>query len=309
MGEDAMKRSWMLAAIVVACLSAAACDRLGGGDKGKAPSGQVVATVDGEEITMRELKAELGSATFADGKTRKAAEQAALQSIVARKVLARAAERQKLDQDPDFALLKERALEMTLVQALQNNIAKDVPASSREEAERYMSLHPDVFAERKIIAVEQVRTIRPNDQIIEQMRPLNTLEEVEQLLSSAGIPYQRGNDILDAVGSDPATIESVVKLKPGEVFAIPNGNLLMISRIKAIRVVPFTGEPAIKYAMETLRRRHVQETIGRSVNGLINEAQSKIKYSKEYQPPAPKAAASPPPAAPPASAPPSPPPT
>src|SRR4029079_16187186 len=101
-----MRREFQFAAISVACWALCACDS--GGKPvtaGSEPTGQVVATVNGQEITLRELNAELGAAPPPiDPKAAKAAEQAALRSIIGRKVLAGAAREQGLDKTPDFAL-------------------------------------------------------------------------------------------------------------------------------------------------------------------------------------------------------------
>ena len=108
----------------MACLTLTGCD-FGAKAKNKAPTGQVVATVDGDEITMRELRAELAGMTFPDANARKAAEQAALQSIINRKLVAKAALEAELDKTPDFALQKERANELLLAQALQKKIVDE----------------------------------------------------------------------------------------------------------------------------------------------------------------------------------------
>src|SRR5258706_9600009 len=75
-------RVTLLAAVSVS-LVLSAC-----GSKNKTPTGQVVATVDGKEITAIDLRSELGNFSTADAKVRKAAEQQALNGIISRKLLA-----------------------------------------------------------------------------------------------------------------------------------------------------------------------------------------------------------------------------
>ena len=277
-----MKLNWALALLPLACMTLSACE---GESQAKTPAGQVVATIDGDEITLRELRAELGGATFPDPKTRKAAEQAAVQSIVARRLLANAAKERELDKSPDFALQKERATDMALVQALQSSIAKAVPPASREEAERFVTAHPDLFSQRKIFVVNQVRTQQPGPQVIEQLRPLDSLEEVEALFAREKIAFQRSSDRIDAIGSDPKIIDTIVKLPHGEMFAIPSGNLLLINQIRETRVEPFTGEPAVNYALQWLNRQRSQEAILRELRAITSDGRSKVQYNKDYEPP------------------------
>jgi peptidyl-prolyl cis-trans isomerase C len=282
-----MKPNWALCLIPIACLAVSACDGKG---EAKAPAGQVVATVDGQEITVRDLRAEMGGTNYPDPVARKAAESAAVQSIVSRKLLAKAAEDRDLDKTPDFALLKQRANELALAQALQESILKTVPPATRDEAERYVLAHPDMFSQRKVFVVDQIRTVQPSPQIVDKLRPLKTLDDVKELFAREGVPYDTTTDKIDAVGSDPRIIESIANLGPGEVFALPSGLTLTINRITETRIRPFTGEPAVNFAMRMLTRERSQQTLAREVQAITANAENKIKYNKDYQP-APKAAA------------------
>lgn len=282
-----MQRSWKFIVTPLACAALAAC---GGGGEAKKPSGQVVATVDGEEITSLELRSELEGVSFPDAKARKAAEQRALQMIIARKVFAKAATDQKLDKTPEFALQEERAQEGLRAQALQQSIIKGVPDPTREEAESFVASNRDLFAERKIFTVDQMRIARPTDpKVMADFQPLKTFEEVEAMLNAKNIRYQRGVDQIDARGTNPKMVQAIANLPPGEVFVLPMGQVVLINRVRETRVEPFTGEPATKYALELLKNQRRQETVGRQLGGLLKTAQPKISYNKAYEPPKPPA--------------------
>ena len=116
-----MKNKMGFAIIPIACLAMGAC-KFGGGDDKKAPTGQVVATVNGEEITMRDLNLEMAGANIPDPKAMKAAQEQTLQKMIERKVLAQNAKTQGLDKSPDYALQQNRATEALLAQALQTKL-------------------------------------------------------------------------------------------------------------------------------------------------------------------------------------------
>src|ERR1700722_14623113 len=116
-------------AIGLAALLVSGCHRptfLGG--RPKPPTGQVVAVVDGHEITVRELQAELAGVPTSDPRQMKAVEQKALELVVGRTLLADAALKQGLDKTPDFAIQKQRAIDGLLAQTLEANVARAVPA-------------------------------------------------------------------------------------------------------------------------------------------------------------------------------------
>lgn len=259
-----------------------------GTDDAKQPTGQVVARVGDHEITMRDLRAEMGTTNIPDPKARKSAEQVALSNIVGRTILANAAREQGIEKTPDFDLQKQRVYDSLLVQSLQQKVAADVPQPTRQEAQEFVNNHPDIFSERKVFMVDQIRMARPTDPaLLQSLQPLKTLDQVENLLKTDKIPYQRGGGSLDAVGADPRLVDQVLKLPPNEVFVMPGANGLLVNQIRETKVIPFTGDPALDYAMKMIARQRTQETIQRAMSQLLSKAAPTVKFNKDYAPPKP----------------------
>ena len=258
----------------------------------KTPTGQVVATVGGREITRRELQAELTGSAAPTPAAQKAQQQAALQHIIQRVILAKAAKDQGADKDPNFALLSQRANDELLIQLLENKIAASVPLPSSEEVEQFKQANPNMFAERQLFDVDQIRAPRPTDaKIVKQMEPLKTLDEIASFLTLNHIPFQRGTNVMDAVGQDPKLLNAIMALPAQEVFIVSSGNEIFINEIRETRVSPFLGEAATKFAINTLKAQHVREAVAREMNALLRKAQSTVQINKEYVPaksPAPK---------------------
>ena len=280
-----------------ACLVLASCGK-------KEPTGQVVATLKGKEVTAAELRNELSGFQAPNPQVRKQAEQQALDQILTRKALSQAAEKAGVGKTPEFALQEKRLHEALLVQTWQQQVSKLVPEPSRVEADKFIAEHPDMYAQRKVWLVEQVRFPRPSDpNLINQMRPLNTLEDLVAFLNANRIPSRAGGEQIDALAIDPKVTDQIVKLAPGEVFLIPNGNLLVANRIRETRVAPVTGEPAVKHATNYLKGVRTQEAVQRQFGAVVAAARKDVKYAKAYQPkPPPKAPAAAPAAAAPAAA-------
>ena len=153
-------------------LALSACDR----DAPKAPTGQVVASVGGREITRRELQTEMTGLTAATPAIQKEQQKAALQRLVQRAILVNAAKEQGIDKDPAFALLAQRATDAVIVQMLERKVVASVPAPSDEEVAQYIQTNPDMFAQRRLFDVEQIRMPRTSGpKIINQLEPLKTM--------------------------------------------------------------------------------------------------------------------------------------
>ncbi len=287
-----MRSPKALTLVAVSVMALGGC-KLPWGGGGKAPVGQVVATVAGQEITVRELNAELAGASIPDPKTLKLAQQAALRNIIARTILAKAAVDQGLDKTPDFALQKQRAMQGLLAQTLQNKVVASVPPATRQEAEAFVAAHPDIFAERKIFVVSQIRSARPADAAaMTAFEPLKTLPDVEAQLDKDHLAYQKGMVNFDTVGADPKMVDAIIKLPPNEIFVIPNNGGITFNQIQSTQTVPFTGEPAIQYAMKVITHQRTEEAVNREFGGILKAAAGEIKYNKDYAPPKPPAAPS-----------------
>lgn len=289
---------------VSAALLLSGCDqvkKLTGGGK---PSGQVVATVNGEEITSLELRAELGGFGSRDPELMKAAQQQALQQVIMRKLLAQEARKEKLDKSSDFTLQKHRSEEGLLAQLYQRKLAGTVTQPSKQEAEKFVADNPGQFANRRVLFVNQV-IAAPNNIAPERLRPLQTLDAVRTLLESEGVQYQENAVVLDTLSANPQLVALINKLPAGEIFVVPQQGSLLFNQVTGERATPFRGDMATAYAQNMLRGRNSQEQMGKKLEAMRKGAESKIVYSDAFKPkppakPAAKGAAAPAPAAPPA---------
>lgn len=285
-------RTFVVAVVVGAGLLTASCDRVkrfvGGGE----PKGQVVATVEGEEITALQLRTELGNFSSTDPKIMKAAQQQALERIIVRKVLANAARQQKMDKSVDYTLQVERAQEALLSELYERKLTAETAPPSRAEAEAYVNAHPEMFANRKVLFVDQL-IAAPNKIAPERLEPLKSLDEVKALLASEGVEYQENAAVLDSLTANPQLVKAVERLPAGEVFIIPQGGALVFNQITGARAAPFVGDRATTYAINSIRTQKAQENGGKKVADLRKAAEAKISYNPAYKPQPQKPAAAP----------------
>jgi len=275
-----MRKMIQVGTVALACLSLAACH-----GRGKAPSGQVVATVGGKEITVTDLQAEMAGQTFADPKARKAAQDAVLENMVVRAILAQAAQKDGLDRSPEFAVQKARMEQELLAQTLRKTVVDSVPAPARVEADRYMADHPDIFAQRKIFQVDQIQvTQSPDPNLVAEVGPLQTMPDVLALLTARGAKFIRQPSVIDARVADPRLVEAILKLPPREVFTFQGNGVFLINQITATRIEPFTGEPAVAYATALIKRQRTEEALGRKLSDLVTKGKAAVRFNPQYQP-------------------------
>lgn len=147
--------------------------------KGDAPSGQVVATVDGQEVTLAELKAEIG-----DESTDQATQAQALERIIARKLLAAEARKQELDTTPLAAIVKNQAEETALAQLLARKVTDGVPKVSDDEISEFLRSFPTSVTDRRLLSVEQFFVPNLPPAALEEIKKVKTLEAAQAILDA-----------------------------------------------------------------------------------------------------------------------------
>jgi EpsD family peptidyl-prolyl cis-trans isomerase len=236
----------------------------------------------------------------------KAAQAQAVQQLIMKDLIVQRAKQDKLDKQADYINQVRRGEDALLIQLYQRKIAQSVAMPSRQEGESYVAAHPEKFAERRVLIVDQL-IAAPNPKITpERLRPLKTLEEVRALYDAEQAPTQRNVATIDTLTIPPKLLEQINKLPPDDVFIFPERGSLLFNRIVEARPAPFVGDAAVAYAVNTLRAQRAQEAVARQMDVLRKSAEKNITYNEAYKPPpkgaAPKAGAAAPTAAAPAPA-------
>ena len=283
-----MSKTLLLAA--VASLALTAC---GKDDKG--PEGQVVATVDGKDVTIHEVNAEIGGmGAQAQAAPRKLVEAVALSRVIERKMLAGEARTKKLDQSPQYVLTKSRADENLLVQALQAEVAGKVPQTPREAGQKFVSENPVMFADRRIMTLDQIQFLRTPAFAGLPLKEAKTMQEVEKLLIEANIDYRRAPQQIDTLVLDPRLSQEFIKLSRG-----PNGEPFMytdqpqgapapvvyVNVVSEMKSDAFMGEKAITYAQQVIQRQEIGKRLQAELARLREANKAKITYGKGYDTP------------------------
>ena len=295
-GNPIQGRTRALLLLATAALALAGCEKLGIGSGGE-PKGQVVATLDGQEITVLEVNAELAGTPIPPSMSRREAEKLALENIVTRRMLAKAAEERELNKKPEFLLQERRAEEQLRVQALARDIAAKVVTPTRDEAEKFISENPYLFANRTFFILDQIQFLRPDNIEKLGLEGATTMAEVEQILTANNIPFRRQPASLDSLGANPAFVKEVTTVlakKPDELFMFatrPQGApapVVLVNQVKDTNVQPFTGDKAREFAVNFLRNERVQNALKAEVDRQKKSQAERVKFQEGWAPAKPK---------------------
>jgi len=267
----------------------------------KKPGGQVVAVVNGEEITQQDLNAELGNAQIPSGADRNRILAQVLQRVIDRKLLVQRAKEQGLDKSPDYLGQLRRMQDELAISMLSSNASKSIPLPDQASIDAFIAAHPAAFSERKRYTLDQIAIPQSTDRaVLKQLEPAHTMDQVAAVLTAAGVKFTRAPATFDTALAPPQLAQKVATLPPGEPFVVPINGRFLVNSVKSSEPVPMNAEDAKPAALELMR----QQSLNTAIQKQLSEARGKAKIA--YQPgfEAPKDAGSPPAAVAPAAAPP-----
>lgn len=297
---DSNRRFRSLLLVAGAAVALTGCGLFGDkGGKGEAPKGQVVAELDGQEITVLEVNAELAGTPIPPNMTRREAERLALNNIITRRMLSKAAEERELTKKPEFLLQERRASEQLRVQALARDIASKVVQPTRDEADKFIDENPAMFRERKFFILDQIQFLRPDNIDKLGFAAAKTMPEVEAILQGNNIQFRRQPASLDTLGANPEFVREVTKVlasNPNELFMFasrPQGApapVVLVNQVKETRVQPFTGDKAREFATNYLRNQRIQNALKAEVEKQQKSVKERVVYQPGWEAPKPPAA-------------------
>lgn len=248
------------------------------------PEGQVAAVVDGEEVTLTELNAELANANVPENADKKLIQRQALQRIIERKLLANAARKDGMDQSPDFIVRRQALEDSLLVQLLSQKVARGIKVPTNADTDKFMADNPGMFANRVIYAVDQIRFATPaREDYLKQLAAAKSMDQVLAVLDGLKIKYERGNVQVDSAQVPPPMLAQIQKVPAGEPFVVPMGNVVAVSLITGSKPAPLGGDQVRPMAANAVR----QNALGQALQQRLKaeKAQAKIEYQPGFTPP------------------------
>jgi EpsD family peptidyl-prolyl cis-trans isomerase len=247
--------------------------------------GQTVAIVNNEEITAADLNAELASENLPASSATKEARAAALQLLVNRRLLEQQARSEGLDKSPQFLNQQRRMTEELLINMLVSRQVNTSQVPTPDQINQFESSHPGVFSKREIWTLQQVIFPLPKSAALKaKLTAANTLDEVTQALTAAGVQFTRATKQVDSAMFPPAIYAQVAALKQGEPFIADGPDKAVASVISARQAAPLPEDKARQIALEGIRRDQVSKFIDDRVKSL--KASAKIEYQPGFGPPA-----------------------
>lgn len=269
----ALTRNLLVGSVAALAFLSASCNKA-------EPKGQVIAVVNGEEITVGELNQEARARGISIGNDR-VARARVMRDLVDRKLLAEQARRDKIDRNPEHLLALRRMEELLLVQELV--AARRGPAEATDaEVVAFIKAHPHAFDQRVSIRAAQIIVpTKLSAKLQANLSTATTLDQAQQLLSAAGVSGRRTEEAWDSANLAEVTTERLLP-SIGELLLLPAGEGTAI--VQVVSVTPQPTPPGQR--VSTARQWMNQQRTNDALSELLDPARSKAraKYQKGFEP-------------------------
>lgn len=274
-----MKSRWMArtasAALVVAMsLGASGCK--------KAPGGQVAAVVNDEEITQREVRAEMTPQDQQANQDPVASTRAVLDRVIDRNLLAQYAREQGLDRDPEY-VTRRRQLEQALLATMaMRKIAGPDASPGPQAAQAFINANPYMFGQRQIVALDQIRMASPNPvSKIEVYSRMGSIDAIAAALRAEHIPFTRSRQEMDTGSAANDFARQMLALKNGEPFALSTNGTSYLSAIVGRTPAVTPREGWLPAATDAVRQQKGSERVNAEIARLRKAAE--ITYDPAFK--------------------------
>ena len=250
---------------------------------GSKATGQAVAVVNGEEITIGELNSELASANIPASADKKKVMPQLLQQIIDRRILAQKASEQGVDKTPDFLNQERRLREGLLLSLASKRQADTIRIPDQRAIDAFIAANPSLFRDRSILLLDQLQFQPPvDDAQVARLKNDHSIAALAASLTALGMPFVRTDAKLDTATVPPAIMKQIEALPAGEPFIVPINGKMYASVITGRQPANPTAEENRRVAVEAMRRQSLETWYASQLKQLRNEA--KIEYQDGYAP-------------------------
>ncbi|KRB82978.1 hypothetical protein ASE00_13385 [Sphingomonas sp. Root710] len=249
----------------------------------KVPKGQVIAIVDGEEISTQQLEAELRAMPIPDGMDPTQLRKAVLQGLIDRHFRVEAAREQGLDKTAEFAALKKKGEEELLATLLGEKASQTILQPTDSDIRDYIDANPLQFARRQRLFMDQIAFTPPKDRSrLSALDGAASLDAVTATLQAMGIASERARAVIDT-GQLPADLARELDKTPdGKPVPMPQSGRMIFGAISAREPLPVAPDDARLAAARAVRAATMLHESDAQIAAARATAQ--ISYEPGYEP-------------------------
>lgn len=268
--------SFVLFATVIVAIGG--CGKKEGAEKEKSGT-QVVAKVNGDEISIHQVNFQLSRMGPMNEAQSKVASQQVLARLVEQQLLKQKAIETKLDRDPTVLQALEASKSQLLAQAyLEQQMAKAAKPTPAD-IDKFYSEHPELFQNRRIFKLQELAIEVGEDKFSEIQQALDSkknMNEFAMWLKSKSYKFTANANVRAAEQLPLPVLLKVQALSDGQTVAIPNKSSINIINVVASQSQPVAKDKAVPVIEQYFFNQNKTSLVKKQMEALTKAA--KIEY-------------------------------
>lgn len=244
---------------------------------------QVVAKVDGEEISVHQINQVLSKTPGITQENLTLAKQEILSNLVDQQLAINMAMSKKLDRTPEVVAALEAAKREILARAALESITSTLPKPTDEEVKKYYVDNPSLFSDRKIFNLRELALGRANVNL-EQLRALvasgKSLEDIAEWLKAQKAEFAPNAGARSAEQIPLEILPQLAKAKEGQVILIEAAQGLVVTHIVSSKLSPVTEAQAASRIKSFLFNSRSAEVVKAERTKM--KASAKVEFLGEF---------------------------
>ncbi|HVM36886.1 MAG TPA: hypothetical protein VM265_00650 [Sphingomicrobium sp.] len=270
------QRICCVAALATLAAMGSACNR------GDPPAGQVIAAVDGEEITRAELNEEARLRNLPVSRDM-VLRDAVIRDLIDRKLLVRAARERGLHRSPRHLLTVRRLTEIDLAQQLLAAEQAGGDRLSDERLRQFIGENPHAFDGRVVLSVDRINIAAAvSDRVRKALAEARSVEEMTGLVAAAGLSADRRVETWDSAVMPAGILGQLDALQPGRSFAIVEGGSTVAGKVLSRTAQPVPEAQRLDLARAMIERQATERALQRILDQVRSSA--RIEYQPDFAP-------------------------
>jgi EpsD family peptidyl-prolyl cis-trans isomerase len=257
-----------------------------GSKEAEKPASQIAAKVNSGEISVHQINYVLSrTGAGANGTPEMAPKirREVLDRLIDQELAVEQAVGKKLDRSPDVLMAVENARREILARAYVEQLTAAMAKPTVDEAKKYYSENPQLFAERRIYNIQEIvvpATAGVTAELREMLDAEKSMESIASWLKSKGIKFAAGSATRSAEQIPLELLPKIHPLKVGQGLIIQNPQSVTLMRLGAAQSMPVSEDAAIPRIQQFLGNQRAAEAAKQEFKEL--KAKAKITYMGEF---------------------------
>lgn len=232
----------LLLLLVATTITLPACGKKGE-DSAKKSDTQVVAIVNGDEITIHQVNFQLSRMGQMNEAQAKVASKKVLTKLIEMQLLKQQALEQKLDKNPGLLQALEATKDQMLAQAYLETMMAKAPKPSNSEIDEFYKSHPELFENRRVFRLQELMVNIDKSKFDEteaSIKNIKGINEIAVWLKEKNYPFSANSAVKEAETLPSDMLKKLQVLKDGEILILPTEGALHIINLAASQAVPIS---------------------------------------------------------------------